>query len=293
MTGRPRRFLRRTRLALAALALVAAAPLPAQDPAAAIPLDPAVRTGTLANGLHYYIRANGRPLRRAEFRLVLRAGSVLEAEDQRGLAHFVEHMAFNGTRHFARQELVRYLEAIGMRFGADLNASTGFDQTIYQLQVPTDSAPLVRSALQILEDWAHGIRFDQDEVARERGVVIEEWRSRRGAEARIQDAQWPAIFGDSRYATRLPIGTLETLQAADSAALVRFYRDWYRPDLLAVVAVGDFDPAAIEALVRQHFGRLERPEGAPRDPRSRCRCPPRRAPPSWPTPRRRPPRSGS
>lgn len=254
-----RSLYRRTQAVAVLVALAAAGPLAAQDPAAPIPLDPAVVAGALPNGLRYYIRQNGRPINRAELRLVIRAGSVLESDDQLGFAHYVEHMAFNGTRHFEKQALIRYLESIGMRFGADLNAYTSFDETVYLLQVPTDSAPMVRTAFQILEDWAHGIRFEAEEVERERGVVIEEWRSRRGADARIQDAQWPAIFGESRYATRLPIGTLESLQRADSAALARFYRDWYRPDLMAVVAVGDFDPAAIEALIREHFGRLASP----------------------------------
>lgn len=244
---------------LGVVALGSGAPLAAQDLTEPIPFDPAVVTGILPNGLTYYIRQNDRPAARADFRLVIRAGSVLEDDDQLGYAHYVEHMAFNGTRHFAKQELVRYLESIGMRFGADLNAYTSFDETVYLLQVPTDSTPLVRTAFQILEDWAHGVLFESQEVALERGVVIEEWRGRRGADARILDAQWPVIFGDSRYATRLPIGTLESLQRADSAALVRFYRDWYRPDLMAVVAVGDFDPAAIEALVREHFSRLAMP----------------------------------
>lgn len=247
----------------ALLVFAAAAPLAAQSPIEPIPFDPEVRTGVLANGFTYYIRRNARPEHRADLRLVVKAGSVLEDDDQLGYAHYVEHMAFNGTRHFAKQELVRYLESIGMRFGADLNAYTSFDETVYLLQVPTDSAAMVRTAVQILEDWAHGVLFEAEEVARERGVVIEEWRGRRGADARIQDAQWPAIFGDSRYATRLPIGTLASLQRADSAALVRFYRDWYRPDLMAVIAVGDFDPADIEALVREHFSRLVLP-AAPR-----------------------------
>jgi zinc protease len=251
--------LRRCGLVAVALLSGTGAPIAAQELADPIPLDPAVVTGTLPNGLTYYIRQNARPAARADLRLVIRAGSVLEDDDQLGYAHFVEHMAFNGTRHFAKQELVRYFESIGMRFGADLNAYTGFDETVYLLQVPTDSAPLVRTAFQVLEDWAHGVRFEEREVELERGVVIEEWRGRRGAEARILDAQWPVIFGESRYATRLPIGTLESLQRADSASLVRFYRDWYRPDLMAVVAVGDFDPAEIEALIREHFSRLAMP----------------------------------
>lgn len=244
-------------------AVALAGPLAAQDLGAPIPTDPAIRSGVLPNGLQYFIRRNARPAARAELRLVVNAGSLLEDDDQLGLAHFVEHMAFNGTRHFAKQELIHYLESIGMRFGADLNASTSFDQTVYQLQVPTDSAAMLATGFQILEDWAHGITFEAVEVERERGVVIEEWRGRRGADARIQDAQWPAIFGTSRYAERLPIGTVASLQAADSARLVRFYRDWYRPDLMAVVAVGDFDPEAIERLVHQHFRGLAMPD-APR-----------------------------
>lgn len=250
--------------------------LPAQDLAAPIPPDEAVVTGQLPNGLRYFIRANGRPERRLELRLVVRAGSVQEDDDQLGLAHFVEHMAFNGTRRFPRNEMVRYLESIGMRFGADLNAQTTFDDTIYLLQVPTDSAGVVRTAFAILEDWAHGIRFESAEVERERGVVIEEWRGRRGADARIQDAQLPVVFGGSRYASRLPIGTLESLAAADSARLVRYYRDWYRPDLMAVVAVGDLDPAVVEALIREHFGRLTMPAS----PRPRMAYP--LAPPTAP-----------
>jgi len=235
------------------------APLAGQGPAGLIPTDSALIRGTLPNGLRYFIRRNTRPEQRADLRLVVNAGSVLEDDDQRGLAHFVEHMAFNGTRNFARQELVHYLESIGMRFGADLNAYTSFDQTVYLLQVPTDSLATLRTGFQILEDWAHGILFEPAEVERERGVVIEEWRGGRGADARIQDAQWPVIFGGSRYADRLPIGTVASLQAATPEQLVRFYRDWYRPDLMAVVAVGDFDVAVVEAMIREQFGRIAMP----------------------------------
>jgi zinc protease len=250
-------------LALSAL-LVPLAPLSAPSQAAArsapagetLPTDPAVRVGTLANGLRYYIRANAEPRARAELRLVVNAGSVLEDEDQRGLAHLLEHMAFNGTRHFAKQELVSYLESVGMRFGADVNASTGFDETQYMLTVPTDSAKVLETGFQILEDWAHEITLDSVEIAKERGVVIEEWRLGRGAQARMRDKQFPVLFQGSKYGERLPIGTLQSLQTAKPAALRRFYREWYRPELMAVVAVGDFDPARIERLVREHFSAL-------------------------------------
>src|SRR5512141_267529 len=156
-------------------------------------LDPQVVSGTLPNGLRYYIRANPKPEKRAELRLAVNAGSVLEDPDQLGLAHVVEHMAFNGTEHFQRHELVNYLESIGMRFGADLNASTAFDETVYLLQVPTDSARTLRTGLQILEDWAHGQLFDTTMVHKERGVVLEEWRLGRGAEERLRNKQLPVL----------------------------------------------------------------------------------------------------
>ncbi len=221
-----------------------------------IPLDPAVRVGRLSNGLRYYIRANPKPEKRAELRLVVNAGSVLEDDDQLGLAHFVEHMAFNGTTHFKKQELVDYIERIGMHFGADLNASTSFDETTYELHIPTDTVAIVSRAFQILEDWAHGVSFDPAAVKKERGVITEEWRLGRGAQARMQNKQFPILFRGSRYATRLPIGTKESLETFGIASLRRFYRDWYRPDLMAVIAVGDFDGAMIERLVRRQFGNI-------------------------------------
>ncbi|HWV56686.1 MAG TPA: insulinase family protein [Longimicrobiales bacterium] len=229
-----------------------------------LPVDPAVVVGTLDNGMRYYIRANGWPENRAELRLVVNAGSILEDDDQRGLAHFVEHMAFNGSRNFPEQEIRDYLERIGMRFGPDLNAYTSFDETVYMLTVPTDSAAVMATAFRILEDWASGLLFDPDAIEQERNVVIEEWRGRRGAQARVLDRQYPVMLHGSRYAERLPIGEVEVLQTFPHDALVRFYRDWYRPDLMAVVAVGDFDPEQIEALVREHLGSIPPPvDGAP------------------------------
>ncbi len=223
---------------------------------AAIPPTPAIRTGKFDNGFTYYIRTNHRPEERAELRLVVNAGSILEDEDQLGLAHFVEHMAFNGTRNFEKQELVDYLESIGLSFGPDLNAYTSFDETVYMLKIPTDDPAIVDTAFQILEDWAHGISFDGEEIDKERGVVIEEWRQGRGAGARLRDAQFPVILKDARYAERLPIGTPESISDATHDALRRFYRDWYRPELMAVVAVGDFDGDRIESLIRKHFSHI-------------------------------------
>ncbi|MGD2216039.1 MAG: insulinase family protein [Gemmatimonadales bacterium] len=261
--------MKRALLALAAL-LVVPNPTTAQQPALdlqrSLPVDSAVTLGTLPNGLRYYIRENPEPQERAELRLVVKAGSVLEDDDQQGLAHFVEHMAFNGTEHFEKQELVDYLEGIGMRFGPDLNAYTSFDETVYMLTVPTDSAELVATAFQILEDWAHGLAFDHEEIDKERGVIIEEWRLGRGAGARIRDQQLPVLFQGSRYAERLPIGKREIVESFEYETLVRFYRDWYRPDLMAVIAVGDFDAATIEELIRRHFAGIPMPDIAPQRP---------------------------
>lgn len=225
----------------------------------AIPSDPAVRIGRLPNGFRYFIRRNAKPSQRLELRLVVNAGSVLEDDDQRGLAHFTEHMLFNGTRRFKKNDIVSYLESIGVRFGADLNASTSFDETVYILPVPTDKPGLVEKSFDILEDWAQGALFDSTEVVNERGVVLEEWRGGLGAGQRITDKEFPVIFRGSRYAERLPIGLPEVIRGATPAPVRRFYTDWYRPDNMAVVAVGDVEPARLEALVRRHFAALKRP----------------------------------
>lgn len=230
-----------------------------------LPFDPDVRHATLPNGLRYYVRANRHPANRAELKLVVNAGSVLEDDDQRGLAHFVEHMAFNGTRRFPKQAIAAFMDSIGMRFGPSVNATTGYDETIYSLQVPTDRPDVIDRALMVLEDWAASVSFNPIEVDEERRVVIEEWRSRRGAGARMQDAQFPVLLAGSRYADRLPIGTTASIEGFTLEALQRFYRDWYRPDLMAVVAVGDFDPQAIERRITSGFGGIP----APTSPRPR------------------------
>ncbi len=221
-----------------------------------LPFDPQVKIGTFENGVKYYIRVNKKPEDRAELRLVVNAGSVLENDNQQGLAHFCEHMAFNGTLHFAKNELVDYLESIGMRFGPDLNAYTSFDETVYMLQIPTDSASIVENAFQILEDWAHNVSYDDKEIDKERGVIIEEWRLGRGAEARMRDKQFPILFKGSQYAVRLPIGKKDILDSFQHDTLRRFYKDWYRPDLQAVIAVGDFDMQWIESLIKKHFASI-------------------------------------
>ena len=218
----------------------------------------------MKNGLTYYIRTNAKPEKRAELRLIVNAGSVLEDDDQRGLAHFVEHMSFNGSKHFQKNELISYLESIGMRFGPSLNAYTSFDETVYMLQVPTDNDTTLEKAFQILQDWAQFLSFDDAEIDKERGVIREEWRSGRGADARIRDKQFPVLFTGSRYATRLPIGQIAVIDSFKHETLRRFYRNWYRPNLMAVVAVGDFDKDKIEVLIQKYFSPLANPKSAPK-----------------------------
>lgn len=262
------RFRQRVQLALVGGALVtclggmAAGQQAAQAAPATIaldqqlPLDPAVTAGQLPNGLRYFIRTTKRPEKRAELRLVVDVGSIVEEKDQLGLAHFVEHMAFNGTKHFPKQETVTFLESLGMRFGPSVNASTSFDETIYMLQVPTDKPEVLDRSFLILEDWAHGQTFDPAEIDKERGVIREEWRLRRGAGARMQDKQFPIMLKGSRYAERLPIGTMDVIDNFKHERLTQFYKDWYRPDLMTVVAVGDFDRTAVEGMIKAHFARI-------------------------------------
>ena len=233
------------------------APLPSASER--VPVDARITIGRLENGLRYYIRRNPRPAKRAELRLVINAGSVLEDDDQLGLAHVVEHMAFNGTKHFAGQEITAFMESIGMQFGPSLNAFTTFDDTTFVLKVPTDRMEILERALLILEDWAHNLTFDGREIDKERGVIIEEWRLGRGASARLQDKLFPVVLEGSRYAERSPIGTKASLDSFSHDRLKQFYRDWYRTDLMAVVAVGDFDPPSIEKLIKQRFGPIPAP----------------------------------
>ena len=230
-----------------------------------MPFDARITVGSLPNGLRYYVRANQKPEKRAELRLVVKAGSILEDDDQQGLAHFVEHMAFNGTQHFPKNEVLSFLESLGMRFGADINAYTSFDETVFVLQVPTDKPGTLDRSLSILEDWAHNVSFDPTEVDRERGVVMEEWRLRRGAGARMRDKIFPILLKGSRYADRMPIGKTDVIQGFKPDRLKQFYMDWYRPDLMAVVAVGDFDRTTVENLIKIHFAAIP----ASPDPRPR------------------------
>ncbi len=262
-------------LVVAAVASAAQAPSGLHDTSAAsvasyglsqpMPVDPDVLVGTLPNGLRYYIRANAKPAHRAELRLVVKAGSVLEDDDQQGLAHFVEHMEFEGTRHFPKQGLVDFLSSLGLGLGPDANAETSYDDTQYTLRIPTDQPDVLDRALLVLEDWAQGATFDQSGIERERGIVLEEWRLHLDADERTLDKVIGAQLAGSRYANRPPIGKPDIIEHAQREQLVRFYHDWYRPDLMAVIVVGDVDRAAVAAMITKHFASLSAP--SPKRPR--------------------------
>ncbi|MCK9202802.1 MAG: insulinase family protein [Bacteroidales bacterium] len=221
--------------------------------------DPMVKTGRLDNGLIYYIRQNKKPENRVELRLVVNAGSILENDDQQGLAHFMEHMNFNGTKTFPKNELIDFLQKTGVKFGADINAYTSFDETVYMLQLPTDDSSLVIKGFQVLEDWAHNALLDDKEIDKERGIIVEEWRLGLGARDRMMKQYFPVIFKDSHYAERLPIGKVEIIEQFKHDALRNFYHDWYRPDLQAVIVVGDIDPVVTEARIKEHFSNIQNP----------------------------------
>ena len=230
----------------------------AENPETPLPTDPHVLLGQLDNGVRYAIRENGKPAYRAELRLVVRAGSVDEDDDQRGLAHFLEHMVFNGTKSYEGNEIVAYLESVGARFGADLNAYTSFDETVYQLQIPTDRPGLLHEGLHILSEFAFQATLSTSEIEKERGVVLDEWRRGLGAGRRIRDQQVPILLRGSRYAERIPIGLPEVITGCDPEAIRRFYRERYRPERMAVIAVGALDQHEVEGWIREMFGAAPR-----------------------------------
>lgn len=221
-----------------------------------LPMDPSVRVGVLPNGMKYFIQKNAEPKNRAQLRLMVKAGSVLETDEQQGLAHFMEHMNFNGTKNFPKNELVNFLQKSGVRFGADLNAYTGFDETVYMLPVPTDSIEVFKKGIQILEDWAHNATLEPSEIDKERGVVLEESRLGKGAQARMRDKYFPLILNNSQYAKRLPIGKDDILKNFKYDVLKQFHQDWYRPDLQAVAVVGDVDVDMVEKMIKEKFGAI-------------------------------------
>ncbi|HOW10761.1 MAG TPA: insulinase family protein [Bacteroidales bacterium] len=226
------------------------------NPGDIIPPDPGIRIGRLDNGLTYYIRQNKKPEQRIELRLAINAGSVCETNGQQGLAHFMEHMCFNGTKNFPSNRMVDMLEEMGVKFGAELNAYTSFDETIYMLKVPSDKDEWINRGFQVLEDWAHQVSLDEGEIDKERGVIVEEWRLGLGAEDRMQAKYIPVLLKGSKYAERLPIGKIDIIKSFAYDTLRSFYHTWYRPDLMAVAVVGDIDPDVAEKKVREYFSKV-------------------------------------
>ena len=224
-----------------------------------IPNDPDVRIGKLENGLTYYIRKNAKPEKKVDLRMVLNAGSILETDKQVGLAHFMEHMVFNGTKTFPKNELISYLQSIGVKFGQHLNAYTSFDETVYFLPIPSDDPVKLDKGFQILEDWAFNANLESKDIDDERGVVIEEYRTRLGANERMMKNYLPKMLHNSLYANRLPIGTKENLETFKPEEIRQFYKDWYRPNLMAVIVVGDINVDEMESKVKSHFGKYKNP----------------------------------
>jgi zinc protease len=225
-----------------------------------LPLDPNVSKGVLKNGMTYYVRSNENPKNRAELMLVVKAGSVDEDDDQQGLAHFCEHMAFNGTKNFPKHELINYFESIGMEFGPEINAYTSFDETVYMLKVPLDSAVYMEKGLQVLYDWASQVTYSDEEINKERGVIHEEWRLGRGANERMRQKWLPVLLKGSKYAERMPIGKIDIIDNCPPDAVKRFYNDWYRPDLQALIVVGDFDRDEMVQRIKEKFSQIKEPE---------------------------------
>lgn len=225
-----------------------------------MPVDPNVKIGKLPNGLVYYIRKNTEPKKRAELYLANRIGSLMETDAQQGLAHFTEHMAFNGTKDFPKNEMINYLQKAGVRFGADLNAYTGFNQTVYQLPIPTDSIEVFKTGFKILANWAGKVSMNGADIDNERGVIIEEDRQRgKNAQQRMSNLLLPFLLANSQYEKRIPIGKIDILNSFTHDKIRSFYADWYRPNLQAVIAVGDFDVNEVENLIKSNFSDLKNP----------------------------------
>ena len=229
------------------------------DYSKAIPFDPSVKTGKLENGLTYYIKKNAKPEKKVDLRLVVNAGSILEEDDQQGLAHFMEHMCFNGTKRFPKNQLVDYLQSIGVKFGQHLNAYTSFDETVYFLPIPSDSPEKLEKGFQIIEDWAFNTVLTPEEIDKERGVVLEEYRLGLGAQKRMLGRYISKMMHESHYAERLPIGQKEILEKFKHQSLINFYKDWYRPNLMSVIVVGDIDVAEMEKKIISHFSSYKNP----------------------------------
>lgn len=252
---------------LSAYAGTGEAPTQSQPPIPLVP-DSSIVMGHLDNGLSYFLKGNNDPKDRLLLRLVVKAGSLEETDAERGVAHFLEHMAFRGTRSFPENSIVRFMESIGMEFGAEVNAYTGFDSTVYDLEIPSHDPEALKQAMAVLRDWADGITIDQAAVDRERGVVLEEERRGHGADDRVWHKHVPAVYGDSLYARREPIGTVESIRAQSAASIRAFYERWYRPELMAVIVVGDAPTADVAKALGSAFASLAAKQGPQTSPRA-------------------------
>src|SRR5690606_8127924 len=230
----------------------------------ALPSDESVVTGQLPNGFTYFIKYNSTPENRAVLYLANKVGSILETEEELGLAHFTEHMAFKGTKNFPKNELIEYLQRAGVKFGADLNAYTSFDETVYQLPIPSDDPELLTNGVRILRDWAQDIIMETEDIESERGVIFEEKRQRKGLQSRVQEKTLPILLKGSHIINRLPIGEEKVFMNFKPDVMRNFYKKWYRPDLQAIIAVGDFDVVEMEALIKTMFSDLKMPKNAPK-----------------------------
>ena len=249
------------RIMVAALLFVAGVTTTMAQQMPAIPVDPDVKIGKLDNGLTYYIRHNAWPEQRAEFYIAQHVGSIQENDDQRGLAHFLEHMCFNGTENFKGNDIVKWCETVGVKFGRDLNAYTSIDKTVYNISnVPTTREGIIDSCLLILHDWADGLLLEPEEIDKERGVIHEEWRMRTSAQMRMLERDLPKLYPDSKYGHRMPIGLMEIIDNFKPEVLRAYYEKWYRPDNQAIIVVGDVDVAQVEQKIKNLFAPIKMPE---------------------------------
>ena len=256
-------------LLLVATAMIAPAAAQQMPP---LPIDPAVKIGKLDNGLTYYIRHNEEPKNQANFYIAQKVGAVQEEESQRGLAHFLEHMAFNGSEHFPGNSLVKYCERIGVKFGQNLNAYTSTDETVYNIDdVPTTDITNVDSCLLILSDWSGRLSLEGEEIDKERGVIHEEWRMRSSASQRILNRQLPLLYPGSRYGERMPIGLMSVIDNFSYDFLRDYYHKWYHPSLQGIVVVGDIDVDYVEGKIKEYFSDIKNPE--PEAPSEFCPVP--------------------
>lgn len=230
-------------------------------------MDSAIKQGKLDNGMSYFIRENGEPKNRIQLRLAVKAGSCMEDDDQKGVAHFVEHLCFNGTEHFEKSAIVDYFESIGMQFGPEVNAYTNFEQTVYMLELPADDPEILKKSLMVLHDWACAVSFNAEEIEKERGVIVEEWRLRtQRVQGRVSDKEVALLLKDSRFEERIPIGDMDIIKTIPRERIIDFYKKWYRPELMSVVAVGDIKAGTLENAIKEVMGTIPASEKQTKSP---------------------------